>query len=378
MNAGDVVYVLYHGDPGVWHTRLLASDLGQDEWMIITPDRDIYPEVYSPANVDIHRFYHAPDGRLPRQVPAGQVYAFAPLDPRQFGDLLRLGRQEAAAELARRGGPVMAAALAGQGNPPAPVAAGGVPQGAAPVIPGGPTTWVALEDVGTHKRGDVIAVDPGPLPPGHVVLGNRALVPVGLEVMAVIKTTPDGVAAVKFEDVRILPVQFDAQGIRRREFNLAVSQLHDTVPQGGGLQLQGPSTFLNIAKMMRDQNFTPTTFHEYWVRSSEVARGDRSVYEHECLSRVIEAMLGMQVIREAHRISPSAPDYSAADIMMGWRFRRAGQGVDSGLAGYVASELKNEAAIAKEARKAKEEADLRRRNPRKTGKAGEGGGGQGQ
>ena len=224
---------------------------------------------------------------------------------------------------------------------------------------------------------------PGPLPPGHVLLGDRALVPVGLEVMAVLNTTPGKcVAATKFEDIRILP--------------LTPRDSSERVQLGGELQLQGPSTFLNVAKLMRDQNFTPTTFHEYWVRSSEVASGDRSVYEHECLSRIMEAMLTidqlnaaclqcaellcrrMQVIREAHGISPSAPDYSAADIMMGWRLRRSGQGVDSSLAGYVASELKNEAAIAKEARKAKEEADLRRRNPRKTGKDGEGSGGKGQ
>ena len=64
-------------------------------------------------------------------------------------------------------------------------------------------------------------------------------------------------------------------------------------------------------------------------------RCDRSVFEHECLSRILEAMISidqlnapclqsaellvrrMQVIREAHRISPSAPDYSSADIMVG-------------------------------------------------------------
>ena len=48
---------------------------------------------------------------------------------------------------------------------------------------------------------------------------------------------------------------------------------------------------------------------------------------------------------------------------MGWKYRRSGQGVDAGLAAHVAAELKNEAAIAKEARKAREEADHRRRNP---------------
>ena len=82
MNAGDIVYVLYFGDPGVYHTRLLIHCLGDDEWMIATPDRDIYPEVYNNANADIRRFWHVPDGRFPRGVAAAQVYAFAPMDAR--------------------------------------------------------------------------------------------------------------------------------------------------------------------------------------------------------------------------------------------------------------------------------------------------------
>lgn len=117
----------------------------------------------------------------------------------------------------------------------------------------------------------------------------------------------------------------------------------------------------------------------YWLRTADVPRGDRSVYEHECLSRILESMVvvdqlnipalqsaelicrRLQVIREAHRISPSQPDYSSADVMMGWKFKRTGAGIDSSLAAHVASELKAEAAIAKEARKAKEEQAARRK-----------------
>ena len=69
----------------------------------------------------------------------------------------------------------------------------------------------------------------------------------------------------------------------------------------------------------------------------------------------------MLVIREAHRINPNAPEYSAADIYMGWRFRKSGQGYDAALAAHVAEELKAEASIAKEARNAREEQNLKRR-----------------
>ena len=186
------------------------------------------------------------------------------------------------------------------------------------------------------------------------------------------------------------------QGTRRRDFHSLFALLNDGTPQGGGLQLDGPPTVLSLCKMMRDQSMTPTTFHEYWLRTSDIPKGDRSVYEHECLSRILESMLTvdqinapalqsaellcrrMQVIREAHRISPGSPDYTSADVMMGWRYRRSGQGVVQELAAHVASELKNEAAIAKEARKAREEAENRRRNPKSKGKPSQEGGGGSQ
>ena len=193
------------------------------------------------------------------------------------------------------------------------------------------------------------------------------------------------------DDLRMLPVVFDAQGIRRREFSEAVASMVDGVPMGGGLQLEGPTTSLNLMKNMRDQNMTPTTYHEYWLRTADIPKGDRSTYEHECLSRMLESLITvdqlnicalqgaelicrrLQVIREAHRISPSSPDYSSADHFMGWKWRRAAQGVDMQLAAHVAQALKDEAAIAKEARKAREEQSMRRKRPNKTGGGGCGG-----
>ena len=84
-----------------------------------------------------------------------------------------------------------------------------------------------------------------------------------------------------------------------------------------------------------------------------------------------------QLIKEAHRISPGAPDYSASDIFMGWRHRRSG--VDANLSRYVAGELRDQAAVAKEARKAREETEARNAHkggPRDRGR-GRGRGGRG-
>ena len=46
---------------------------------------------------------------------------------------------------------------------------------------------------------------------------------------------------------------------------------------------------------------------------------------------------------------------------MGWKYKKVAAGVDSDLSAYVANELKSEATILKESRKAREEIAARRR-----------------
>jgi len=380
MERGGIVLLNYGEVPLTWHTRVLLHQVAGTLWVILTPDYDIYEEDINLANpdlVDLH--YCGPQGAVPARIPVGSVYGFAPLTPGQLGQFMVQGRIYALS---------LGAVVA-----PAAAAAAVVPPAAAPVAPLAAVNdrWVAMEDGGGYRRGDVIAIDPGPLPAGNSVLGDRAIIPVGGDHICARKMTAAAQASYVLEDLRVLPVHFDAEGTRRREFPQCVERMNGESPQGGGLQLSGPATCLSLMKSLRDQGFTPTTFHEHWIRSSEIPKGDRSTYEHECHSRILEALIcvdqvnapalqgvelicrRMQVIREAHRISPSAPDYSAADHFMGWKYRRSGAGVDTSLAAYVANELKNEAAIAKEARKAREEQDQRRRQKPPGKKGGEGG-----
>lgn len=411
MEGGHICFLNYGEVPVVWHTRVILAPTTADNYVVLTPDYDIYEEQLSMANADLVDFhYGGADGHLDPRIPVGSVYAFAPMTPAELARFTQQGRAQANALRAAAGLPFlpgvaavpMGVGMAVAAPPPAPVPRAGVLGPAAPApLPaaGAPdpglaivsTTWVALESKGAVNRGDILAVDPAPLPHGHQALGDHALVPVGAEVIFAKKVPPMEAASYKLEDLRVFPVQFDLQGVRRRDFNSAVSLLDDSTPQGGGLQLQGPPTALKFLKMLRDQNQTPTTFHEYWIRTGEIPKGDRSVYEHECLCRILESMLTidqinvvalqsaelvirrMMVIREAHKVSPSSPDYSSADIMMGWQYRRSAQGVVTEMASYVATELKNEAAILKEARKAREEASLRRQKPPKGGDKGGGG-----
>jgi len=82
------------------------------------------------------------------------------------------------------------------------------------------------------------------------------------------------------------------------------------------------------------------------------------------------------LIREARRLSPHAPDYTAAYHYMGWTRRREAGAIDDQLNKHVADRLRDEAAIAKETRKAREERQLRK--PGKPNKgAGKNAGGDG-
>mmetsp|Transcript_116243 Transcript_116243/g.369909 ORF Transcript_116243/g.369909 Transcript_116243/m.369909 type:complete len:90 (-) Transcript_116243:466-735(-) len=76
----------------------------------------------------------------------------------------------------------------------------------------------------------------------------------------------------------------------------------------------------------------------------------------------------IQLIREAYRISPSAPDFSASDHFMGWGRRRGGEAAQQSFTSYVADQLRTEASIAKESRKAREEKNLRAHRPNPKGK----------
>ena len=153
--------------------------------------------------------------------------------------------------------------------------------------------------------------------------------------------------------------------------------------------LEGTGTFLWLSQQRRDSGLTFTMGHEHWPRAAAIPSGDSSAYEHEVLARILDSMIcvdqlnvpalqsaelaagRLQLIEEAHRLSPSMPDYSAADHFMGWAARQHGAVVAPKLKEHVATNLRGEAAVAKEARKALEEARARRQQKGKLKKKGQ-------
>jgi hypothetical protein len=243
--------------------------------------------------------------------------------------------------------------------------------------------WIFAEGIGPFQRGDdVISLL------GSVGIADRGVVPIGGGRVGLIRRLPlTAVGEFTQDDLRVLPVKFDAQNERRRNFSEAVQLMNDEEPEGGMVLLKPPRTVMWSLKDMGTNGGDPRLHFEWWLRNSKLPDGDRSSYEMEVLCMAVYAMVVIDqlnapsltcaevmmrriaVIKEAHRLSPSSPDYSASDYFMGWGMRRSGATIDPALTSSVADQMRADAAVAKEARKAREERVLKSAKGRGKGKA---------
>jgi len=247
--------------------------------------------------------------------------------------------------------------------------------------------WALDEEISgaDWKKGKFVS-----LPPGSFADQQRAIGPASMAtghegLVCYRSVDPAATPRAVERDARMLPIKFDAHGDRYRVFQETVSMMTaDELP--GGFGLEGPRTLLPLLKSSVQQGGSPELSHMEWKRNYAVPSGDRAVYEDEALCLALQFMTTIdqinvpnlkgcelmgrriQLIREAYRISPSAPDFSASDHFMGWGRRRGGGAAQQSLTSYVADQLRTEASIAKESRKAREEKNLRAHRPNPNGK----------
>ena len=361
--------------------------------MVITPDHDVYPEQVDAANPDLTEFYSAgPGGQPPPGAPPNILYRFAAMPLATLRQLLQQAEVCAQGERVAVGFP-MIPAQAGQLVPVGPAAP------AAPGVPGGApvqTCWVCIEDQVPYARGDVVVPAGQPLPAGAVIApfppGCQATyaytgVPSGHVVMLKALTDLEAKAMVR-GDLRTLPICFDSQGNRHRNFSEAVClMVEDKLPGGDLNGIEGPKTVLPIALSAKAKGRSFRTDCDAWIVEANIPAGDRSRYEAEVITEALTCLVEIdqlnapnlasaeilarrwQLIKEAHRLCPSNPDYSSSDFFMGWKHRKVGVAQD--LSKFVADQVKDETARMKELRKGREEADAARgRNLR--GKGGKG------
>ena len=342
ISEGDYLLLCYAvPGPALYHVRRVMGLSAYPGWFVVlTPDFDFYVEECDPRNPDlqdIRMLGRARDGSA--GLAGAQLNQFAGDPAAEAG----FSQWQADCRLLAHtfvppGAPVLpvhmgAAAGAGPPGAPAPAPA---PAGPAPLTDVAGEIWVYAEDGTGFQKGDAVGGHAGALG-----FDDRGVLRLAGGHTAFIRRIPTGTAGdFKCLDLRILPVVFDGQGERKRTWAGAVEDMNDEEPEGGLLGVTAPRTALWNCKDIAENGGNPKAHVEWWARHSKIPEGDRSSYEMEVLGAVVYAMgcidqlnlpaltsaelifRRMALIKEAHRLSPSSPDYSASDYFMGWSGRR--------------------------------------------------------
>lgn len=147
--------------PTVIHERMVIEHVINDEYVVCTPDRDIFVEQLSVENQDLKSFRLRPSAnQLPPGVNPAQLYSLPGWNPGEVAAIKDEGRRLAVQERGLRAAPggAVAAPPAGAAAPlPVAVAADAVSvcPGASNLTPG-VATWVAAEAIDGVRYGQVI------------------------------------------------------------------------------------------------------------------------------------------------------------------------------------------------------------------------------
>lgn len=398
--AGSLMFVDYGEIPQILHSRLVLAHIQNDDYVIATPDGDIYVETLSAANPDYVGFFPAlPGGGVPAAVVGRRVYNFPPLTAAEYAAFMEAGRNEADNERLRLG--IVAAPVAG--------AVPGVgAQAAVPAV----EVWVLAEPIEGRKIGESVVP-----PAGFPQDGKWGLVKLtdgtGKERPCLVHQLPEeGVAAFCEErvrlcrageacqgsdqtvsDVRTLEVRYGVNGERHRLFRESVNELQEVEFPDYPFE---PRTTHAYMKAIASISESATAQHHMWVSSSRIPDGDRSIHEDECLARILDAAVcydalnvanlacmelvcrRRQLLAEAHSQNPAAPSYLGAEHFLGQTYKAGGGIVTPVLAEHVAKRLQQQSQIWKEKREAEENKKSKGKNgpPNpKANAAGKGGGG---
>eukprot|EP00435_Cladocopium_sp_Y103_P076176 s26_g80.t1 len=378
VNVGDVMYVDYGEVPRCVHTRVVLAEVDPTthEYVILTPDYDVYTEMLHHSNPDVTAVYNVgPGGGLPHGVRRNYVYGFAPMTAQELARFMAAGRAEAQAEIARRGGVAPAVAAVPQAVV-APVAA----------APDAGLVWVLAEMVDGRKIGE--PVDPPANPP---TLDDFALMSMTddkgkARPVLIRRIAPSDVAAfceerIKLarsseaaegddiyaaEDVRTMEISYNANGERQKNFKEAVGEMAQVAFEDFPLE---PRTCLEYLRAVGQISESCYGQHLAWVQQAKIPESNRAIHEDEILARILDTCISYdclnasnlacmelvvrrrQLIAQAHSLNPAAPTYEGADLFLGNQYRAGGGICVPALKEYVSKGLHAEAQILKERRK---------------------------
>ena len=360
--AGQMVYHDYGEVPQLWHTRLVLGHVQGLEFLIQTPDGDIYPEILDVSNPDLVNFVPGDDGGgVPPVLAGANIYGFRPMTPVELAGHLARGRAEVAAERARRG----------------------LPPIVAPVAVGGDQIWVLAEMIDGRKIGETVFPPVGVVSDGDwglmsIVDSNGASRPTLIRRISPaevgnfceerirlcrIAESSEGDDRSAADDVRTLEVKYGLSGERQRMFRESIHEMQEVEFTDFPLTPRTTLPYLRAIASVSESSFAQ---HLAWVSQSKIPENDRSIHENEVLSRVIDAAVTYdclnicnlasfelivrrkQLIASAHSMNPMAPSYDGSEHFMGSSYSVGGGIIVPELAEHVSRKMQQESAILKE------------------------------
>ena len=412
LEAGATVFLDYGvvGEP--WHERVLLAHVGDADWVVLTPDFDMFVETVAAPPLDGVRAAAVPFA-LPTGLGIGRgnpVYRFDPrpseaqlLQSRAEADRMAiLGR--AAAEYRVVGGAVVAAADGDGAGQLVDAAerdeAGGAGGGVRHRVSG----KHAVSEAVVHTGNWVVAEPDGAVPLGTVIhdsgsivsVGSRGICRHGLGVVLLVERVSEADVAAYVErfrqaagagatprgeepagDARTLAIHRSANGERYRDFRSLAQSIE--MVDFNDWPLLGPRTAAWYITELSKTGMSPVARHSHWIHENDHKKDDPLVLQHELLSEVLE-MAGsvdqldlsnlifaevvvrqMQFIEaELKRRSDSAKPLDGSEYYLA-RTRKTGGALQApALTEYISKRAQAEGAVLKEQRKAAEERALAR------------------
>lgn len=288
------------GGPRVIHERMILEHVNQENYVVCTPDRDIYVEELSVSNPDLRAFRLRPaPNQLPPGVAQNQLYGLPAWGAAELAairaEAADLGRQERAN--LGPGGPVVAPAAAAAG-----VVQSQAPEGQGPgaVRPdGADLKWVAAEGTSTVRFGQVIAGINIPM-----VRGGKAVhVHEGHPIFCM---CIDSGSVVDFNnrpsacDGRILGRRMNAIGTPERTLSEVVAECHE---YDMGWNLDGPRTAKWCLNYLVVEGLGFEGHHERFRQLCKLEPSSWGVQEHFQMSMVLRQMMQVDMINGFNTLS---------------------------------------------------------------------------
>ncbi|CAK0892485.1 unnamed protein product, partial [Prorocentrum cordatum] len=280
LQVGTRVLAYYEQEDNYWHERILVGRITATRWVVVTPHFDIYEEDFADA---LQLCPVGPLGGLPTKLSGHILRMDMYRYKRNEARLLAEGKQ-LASEIRREEG-LPDEPLGALAPPPAP---GGALADRADA--GDASRWVALEARAGYRPGDELPAGTVPV----AILGDRGICELadGTKLAVAKADTYEGSPTPRQErqaagqDLRTLPVKYDAGGTRVRDFAEAVDIMSSN-PQLD-FPVLGPRTTLWLVQQFKRLGQTPLQRHMWWRQTQNLTAADAGVDEHQFLSELLE------------------------------------------------------------------------------------------